>query len=156
MTERLALLEQRMSVLERRNRSLAAVTLIALLVAAAPYLMGARQSGTVLRAGRFEVVNPSGQVVAALNGNASGGTLDLFTNSGVAAGYFGASTSGTSLDLRDPAGKLVGWVDSMRNGGAGLCLQVADAANCGVFVSAEGVGGRMTLRDATGAPRLFP
>ena len=155
MTDQLTTLEVRMSLLERQHHRLKSLLVLVVVLACVPYILGAQATSDTIRASRIEVMN-NGRAVVVLRADGTGGRVELFQNNGTQAGYLISSANGTSLDLRDEAGKLVGWQDALEQTGAGLCLRMPDATECGLYASAEAIGGRMTTRDAADRTRTFP
>jgi subtilisin family serine protease len=123
MSDQFAILEQRLSALERQNRRLKTWLGGVFVLSLVPFALGAaaQTNADVLRATKFEVVK-DGKTVASLAALADGGSLDIYDAAGNRAAYLASTKNGGSLDI-SKKGMTVGYFDARESGGAILCVQ---------------------------------
>lgn len=117
--------------LERENRRLRALLLLAAIALVAGLGLGAASPGGVpdsLQARRIEILNEEGRVTAVLDADLTGGVLRLFTHEGQERIRMVTTGAGAELEMKSPSGQNLialnaGFVAGMVRVDAGM-LQV--------------------------------
>lgn len=142
-------LERRVVRLERTNRLLVLIG-----VGAGSFFLLAqtfpRLAPGVLRAERFELVEPDGDVRAALRIAEDGApSLVLLDDSGAVRASLVHDEEETALYIHDDHGKVRVGMAQFANGGGGLALHGAESRGSAVLYMADGRG-RLTFYDVEG------
>ena len=146
-------LVNRIERLERQNRFFRLISLLALILFSSVLLMAQSRQDGPLTAGRFELVDRTGKIRAALGMTASGPALLLVDEKGATRVSLNTTETGSSLKLYDAFGEIEGGAFEVDASSRQFRLyDKPGKIRAGLLVGSDGPA--LLLADAGGKPRI--